>query len=185
MELFDAEPPVIGSSLLQLNQRPVEHWLETTDERRRSAVLNYATHERSAVVSYLYASLLGMPASINEWETFVLKTYDKLDHRAILESEIVALHSDITNIRELCKEGKMKAGDAPTKLAFLSRELRGHVEQISKDGNLHDRRALLLAGVDLSMKYLKKTLGQDQRIWPVIEATLEAAFADVEEKNRS
>jgi hypothetical protein len=43
----------------------------------------------------------------------------------------------------------------------------------------------MLAGVETSMKYLKKTLGSDGRIWPVIEASLEAAFCDIEEKNRN
>ena len=170
--------------LLVEHERPVEAWLERTDERRRSAVLQYAAGERSAVLSYLYASMLGLEVSIDQWEAFVLTRWKKLDHRAILESEIMALHDDISEIRRAVEEGKIRQGDAPTKLAYLSKELRGHIEHLSREVNSHDRRSLLLAGVEVSAKLLKKVFGRDANVWPAIEATLESAWSDIESRNQ-
>lgn len=172
-----------ASTALRTAERPVEAWLANAPERKRAAILNYAAGERSIVLSFLYASLLGMEVSIDDWEAFVLSRWKKLDHRAILESEVMALHKDIAEIREAVETGRMRQGDAPTKLAYLSRELRGHMEHMSKELMMHDRRSLLLAGVEVAGKYLKKTLGTDTRTWPVIEASLEAAWTDLEEKN--
>lgn len=166
------------------HERPIEAWLERIDERRRAAVLQYAAAERSPVLSYLYAALLGMDASVDQWEAFVAQRWKKLDHRAILESEIMALHSDIAGIRDAVETGAIRQGDAPTKLAYLSKELRGHIEHLSREVTTHDRRSLILAGVEISSKLLRKVFGRDSAVWPAIEATLESAWADIEHKHQ-
>lgn len=181
---MSSDLPTAQPQLLVKHERPVEAWLERTDERRRSAVLQYAAGERSNVLSYLYASMLGMDASIDQWETFVLTRWKKLDHRAILETEIMALHGDIAELRRAVEEGKIRLGDAPTKLAYLSKELRGHIEHLSREVNSHDRRSLILAGVEISAKLLKKVFGRDSNVWPAIEATLESAWSDIESKHQ-
>lgn len=172
------------SELLVQHDQPVEAWLMRVDERRRSAVLQYAAAERSAVLSYLYAALLGCEASIDEWEAFVLSRWKKLDHRALLETEIMALHGDIADLRRQVEEGRLRASDAATKISYLSKELRGHIEQVGKDVSSHDRRSLLLAGVEISSKLLRKVFGRDTNVWPAIEATLESAWADIESKHQ-
>lgn len=155
-----------------------------TDERRRSSVLQYAAGERSAVLSYLYAALLGCDASVDEWEAFVQSRWQKLDHRALLETEIMALHDDIARLRQQVEEGHLRATDAATKISYLSKELRGHIEQIGREVSVHDRRSLLLAGVEISSKLLRKVFGRDTNVWPAIEATLESAWADIEAKHQ-
>jgi len=159
--------------------------LKGLPERKMSAVLQYAASERSVVSSYLYARCLGMEASVDDWEAFILKRYTKLDHRAILETEILKLTEDIASIRNAVEDGKIRLGDAPTKLSYLSKELRGHIEHLSKEVAVHDRRSLLLAGVELLSKSLKKVFGQDASTWPAIEATVESVFAEIELKGQA
>ena len=173
-----------ASPLLVKHEKPVDAWLERVDERRRSAVLQYAAGERSVVLSYLYAAMLGLDASIDQWEAFVLSRWKKLDHRAILETEIMALHDDIARLRQQVDDGHLRASDAATKLSYLSKELRGHIEQVGRDVSLHDRRTLLLAGVEVSSKLLRKVFGRDTNVWPAIEATLESAWADIESRHQ-
>lgn len=172
------------ASLLVKHDRPVEAWLERIDERRRSAVLQYAAGERSVVLSYLYAAMLGLDASIDQWEGFVLANWKKLDHRAILETEIMALHEDIARLRQQVEDGHLRASDAATKLSYLSKELRGHIEHLSREVTSHDRRSLLLAGVEVAGKLLRKVWGRDANVWPAIEATLESAWADIESRHQ-
>lgn len=171
----------------QLLQRssPVDTWLKGLPERRRSAALQYAAGERSIVASYLYCSLLGMEVSIDDYEAWALQRWKKLDHRALLETEIMALHNDIGEIRTDVEAGKIRRSESPRKIADLSKELRGHIEHLSREVNLHDRRTLLLAGVELSSKALKKVFGRDGNVWPAIEAVIESVFAEVEAKHQS
>lgn len=173
------------SAELIRHTEPVLAWLDTLPERKRSAVVQYAAAERSVVLSYLYASLMGLELSIDEWEAWTLRQWKKLDHRAILESEIMALHDDIAEIRRAVEDGKIRQGDAPTKVSYLSKELRGHIEHLSRELNTHDRRSLLLAGVEITSKLLRKVFGGNAAIWPAIEATLESAWADIEAKHQA
>jgi dGTP triphosphohydrolase len=169
--------------LLVKHEQPVEAWLASLPERKRSAALQYAAGERSIVASYLFCSLLGLDASIDDWEAFARQRWKKLDHRAILETEIMALTDDIAEIRRAVEEGKIRLSDSPTKIAYLSKELRGHIEHLSREVNAHDRRSLLLAGVEITSKALRKVFGRDANVWPAIEATTESVFADIESKN--
>jgi hypothetical protein len=124
-----------------------------------------------------------MEASIDDWEAFAIGRWKKLDHRAILETEIMALHDDISEIRLAVEEGKIRLSDSPTKISYLSKELRGHIEHLSREVNLHDRRSMLLAGVEITAKNLRKVFGRDANVWPAIEATLEGCFADIDAKH--
>ena len=182
-----------------MHSSPVESWLQSLSERKRSVVLQYAATERSVVLSYLYAALLGMEASIDDWEAFALARWKKLDHRAILESEIVQLHEDLAELRQLADSSRLEEDDGgyggrgrraktkddvATRIAYLSKELRGHIEHLSKETSAHDRRSLLLAGVEITGKMLKKVFGRDSNVWPAIEAALESAWADIEAKHQ-
>lgn len=170
------------SELIRQRDR-VEGWLAELPEYRRTTVLGYVRDERSLVLSYLYASLLGLEAPIDEWEAWAKRHFKKLDHRAILESEIVELHKDIGNIRAMVEDGALRASEAPTKISYLSKELRGHIEHLAKEINSHDRGTLLLAGVEIASKALRKVFGKDGSAWPAIEAALESAWAEIEAKH--
>ena len=141
--------------LLVKHEQPVDAWLSSLPERKRSAALQYAAGERSIVASYLYCALLGME------------------------------HDDISAIRRAVEEGKIRLGDAPTKISYLSKELRGHIEHLSREVNAHDRRSMLLAGVEITSKSLRKVFGRDANVWPAIEATVESVFAEIEAKHQS
>lgn len=165
-------------------ESPVETWLVSLPERKRSAVLQYAAGERSIVTAYLYCSMLGMDVSIDDYEAWSLKRWRKLDHRAILETEIMALHDDIAEVRRAVETGALRRSESPRKIADLSKELRGHIEYLAKEVNVHDRRTLLLAGVELTSKMLRKVFGRDAKAWPAIEAVIESVFAEIEAKHQ-
>lgn len=165
---------------LMRTEAPIEAWIDTLEERQQAAVLEFTREEPSTVLSYLYASLLGVPCSVDQWDAWVKIRCPKTDHRRILNDEITQLKVDLAEIRD-----KVPPRDQPTKIAYLSKELRGHIEHLSKEAQLTDRRSLLLAGVDVMLKHLKKVYGHDGQTWPAIEAIAEAAFAEIDQKGRS
>jgi hypothetical protein len=175
----------ILSSALRPPVHPVEAWLQTLSERKRSAMLQYTAAEKSTVLSYLYASALGHQGSIDDWEAWVNRKWNKLDHRAILENEIASLKTDIDGIRTAVEDKVIKRGDAPTKISYLSKELRGHIETLSRDITSHDRCSLILAGVEVASKMLRKVYGRDASAWPAIESCLDAAWADIESRHKA
>jgi hypothetical protein len=173
------------SADLVKRESPVDTWLLEQPDRKRSAALQYAAAERSIVTSYLYLSLLGMEVPIDDYEAWAIKRWRKLDHRAVLETEIMALHDDISEIRRSVAEGKIRQSESPRKIADLSKELRGHIEYLAREVNLHDRRTLLLAGVEVTAKMLRKVFGKDATVWPAIEAVVESTFAEIEAKHQA
>ena len=175
--------PEESRALLRRDSDPVGAWLDSVNERTRSVVLQYGASERSPVISYLYASLLGYPGSVDQWEAFCYRTFDRLDTRGLLQSEVVKLQDDLNELRRLGEEGRLRAGESATKVSYLSRELRGHIELLAKEQTIHDRRSLLLAGVEIAGKMLRKVFGRDGATWPAIEATLEACFAEIGERH--
>jgi hypothetical protein len=182
---------------LVLHASPVDAWLDTLDEAKQAAVLEYAAAERSVVLGYLYARMLGLGASIDEFEAWANRRWKRLDHEAILETEIVSLQLDLQNLRaEVSQEGpsgdfgdegrprKRRKGvdEIATRISYLSRELRSSLESLRAHRTLQDRRALLLAGVEVTRKYLSKVYGRDATIWPAIESILESAYAEIDGK---
>ena len=183
---------------LVLHASPVDAWLDTLDEAKQAAVLEYAAAERSVVLGYLYARMLGLGASIDEFEGWANRRWKRLDHEAILETEIVSLQMDLQNLRaEVTQEGptamdfgdegrprkrRKTVEDIATKISYLSKELRAALESLRAHRTLQDRRALLLAGVEVTRKYLAKVYGRDATVWPAIEAILESAYAEIDGK---
>jgi hypothetical protein len=188
MEALAAAEPA-GSILQRLE--PIEAWIRTLTPRRQAALLQYTQAERSPVLSYLYASLLGMEeVGVDEWDAWVMSRFSKQNHLAILEEEIRSTALDLENVRQAAYPtdgGKplIRISELPTKISYLAKELRGHVEAMAKIQSMHDRRSLLLAGMDVLAKNLRKVYGRDATIWPAIEATVEASWADIEARHKA
>ncbi len=67
-------------------------------------------------------------------------------------AEIVKLESDIDFLRQQVHADLVKPDAAATRIAHLSKELRGHVVEVDKITKGTDRRGLILAGADKVMK---------------------------------
>lgn len=183
--------PVAEAGALLQRIEPIEGWIHTLTPRRQAALLQYTQGERSPVLSYLYASLLGMEGvGVDEWEAWVMAQFSKSNHLAILEQEIVRTTNDLEEVRKAAypEDGgrpTIRISELPTKISYLAKELRGHIEVIGKLQTMHDRRSLLLAGMDVLTKNLRKVYGRDATVWPAIEATVEASWADIEARHKA
>lgn len=180
-----------GGAVLQ-RLEPIEAWMRTLSPRRAAALLQYTQAERSPVLSYLYASLLGMEGvGVDEWDAWCLRRFRRRNHLAILEEEVGRLYEDLEKLRQAAypidpgAKPLIRIGELPTKVSYLQKELRGHIETMARMQALHDRRSLLLAGMDVLAKNLRKVYGRDATVWPAIEATVEASWADIEARHKA
>jgi len=162
---------------------PVQGWLDRQEERRRLAILRMAERERSVVASYLYAALLGLEEPIDIYEEWVNLRFERIPLRNQLEDEIASLGNDLAALREFCGNDPKRVADMATKISYLTKELRGHVDQIEKMQAVLDRRALLLAGVEQTARLLRKAFGKQAHIWEAIEPALEASWSEIESKH--
>jgi signal recognition particle GTPase len=155
-------------------------FLAALDNDRREGFLNYAEHTYSIYEIWLYATVLGYRGGFTELEQWVSKNYRKLNRRALLLGEITKLEGDIEDLREHVRAQMVKPDVAASKIAHLSKELRGHVTEIEKMTRATDRRGLILAGADAVMRSLRVIFKDNDEVLPVLEMAFESVWAQLE-----
>jgi hypothetical protein len=122
---------------------------------RREGFLNYAEHTYSIYEIWLYASVLGYGGSFSELEQWVQTHYRKLNRRELLLGEVCKLEADIDFLRQQVAADLVKPDAAASRIAHLSKELRGHIAEIDRMTRATDRRGLVLAGADRTLRELR------------------------------
>lgn len=134
---------------------PVPIFLAALDSDRREGFLNYAEHTYSIYEIWLYATVLGYQDSFTALEKWVNKFYRKLNRRELLLGEICKLEADIDFLRQQVQADLVKPDAAASRIAHLSKELRGHVAEVERMNRTTDRRGLIMAGADRVLRELK------------------------------
>lgn len=154
-------------------------FLNSLDSDRREAFLNYAEHTYSIYEIWLYASVLGYGGGFVELERWVQKHYRKLNRRELLLAEVCKLEADIDFLRQQVAADLVKPDAAATKIAHLSKELRGHVVEIDKMTKATDRRGLILAGADSVMRAMRGIFKDNEDVMPALESAFESVWAQL------
>lgn len=154
-------------------------FLQALDNDRREAFLNYAEHTYSIYEIWLYASVLGYEGGFIELERWVQKHYRKLNKRELMLAEVCKLEADIDFLRQQVAADLIKPDMAATRIAHLSKELRGHIVEIDKMTRAVDRRGLILAGADSVMRTVRGIFKNNEDVLPALEAAFESAWASL------
>jgi hypothetical protein len=133
----------------------VATFLAALDDDRREGFLNYAECTYSIYEIWLYAGVLGYNGSFTELEKWTQKHYRKLNRRELLLGEVCKLESDIDYLRQQVAADLVKPDAAASRIAHLSKELRGHLTEIERMTKATDRRGLVLAGADRALRELQ------------------------------
>lgn len=141
--------------MANLGDGPVAAFLAALDDDRREGFLNYAENTYSIYEIWLYASVLGYDSSFTALEKWVNKHYRKLNKREILLAEACKLEADVDFLRQQVQADLVKPDAAASRIAHLSKELRGHLSEIDKMTRATDRKGLILAGADRALRELK------------------------------
>lgn len=159
---------------------PVQNFLAALDSDRRESFINYVEHTYSVYEIWLYAGVLGYENSFTALEKWVKTHYPKLNRRQLLLNEICKLEEDISFLREQVKLDLVKSDAAATKIAHLSKELRGHLSEVERMTRATDRRGLILAGADSAMRALRGIFRGNDEVVPALEAAFDSVWAQLD-----
>ena len=155
----------------------VQSFLTALDHGYRESFLMYAENTYSVYEIWLYASVLGYEGGFNILEDWIQTNYPKLNRRQLLLAEIVKLESDIDFLRQQVHADLVKPDAAATRIAHLSKELRGHVVEVDKITKGTDRRGLVLAGADKVMRELRSIFKENEDVTNALELAYESVWA--------
>ena len=126
------------------NEEQIQDFLVALDNTHREAFLAYAENTYSVYEIWLYAGVLGYEGSFPALDKWIKKTHPKLNRREIMLAEIVKLEGDIDFLRQQVQADLIKADAAATRIAHLSKELRGHVMDVDKLTRPLERRGVIM-----------------------------------------
>ena len=155
----------------------IQSFLTSLDQGYRENFLSYVEHTYSVFEIWLYASVLGYEGGFYALENWVNQHYPKLNRREILLAEIVKLESDIDFLRQQVHADLVKPDAAATRIAHLSKELRGHLVEVDKITKGTDRRGLVLAGADKVMRELRSIFKENEDVTNALELAYESVWA--------
>ena len=111
------------------------------------------------------------------------KHYRKLNRRELMLAEVCKLEADIDRLRQQVAADLIKPDMAATRIAHLSKELRGHIVEIDKMTKAIDRRGLILAGADSVIRSLRTVFKDNEDVLPVLEAAFDSAWTQLIAEN--
>jgi hypothetical protein len=166
--------------MTSLDEVAVQRFLAALDDDRREAFLNYAENTYSVVEIWLYANVLGYEGSFIDLERWIGRNFKKLNRRELLLSEICKLEADVDFLREQVAMDLVKPDAAASRIAHLSKELRGHIIEIDRMTKSSDRRGLILAGADVVMRSLRQIFKGNDEVIAALDAAFESVWAQLE-----
>ena len=166
--------------MANLGDGPVAAFLAALDDDRREGFLNYAENTYSIYEIWLYASVLGYDSSFTALEKWVNKHYRKLNKREILLAEACKLEADVDFLRQQVQADLVKPDAAASRIAHLSKELRGHLSEIDKMTRATDRKGLILAGADAAMRHLRVIFKDNDDVTAALDSAFEAVWAQLD-----
>jgi hypothetical protein len=166
--------------MTSLDEAAVQRFLAALDDDRREAFLNYAENTYSVVEIWLYANVLGYEGSFIDLERWIGRNFKKLNRRELLLSEICKLEADVDFLREQVAMDLVKPDAAASRIAHLSKELRGHIIEIDRMTKSSDRRGLILAGADVVMRSLRQIFKGNDEVIAALDAAFESVWAQLE-----
>lgn len=159
----------------------IQNFLATLDHSHREGFLSYAENTHSIIEIWLYASVVGYNGTFRALEEWVQKCFPKLDKRKLLLGEIIKLEADIELLRQQVFADIVKPDVAASRIAHLSKELRGHIVEIDKMSKALDRRGLVLAGADKAMRELRAIFRGNEEILNALDLACESVWAQMSE----
>lgn len=162
--------------MASIGDGPVANFLAALDDDRREGFLNYAENTYSIYEIWLYASVLGYSESFTALEKWVNKHFRKLNKRELLLAEACKLEADVDFLRQQVQADLVKPDAAASRIAHLSKELRGHLSEIDKMSRTTDRKGLILAGADRALRELKIIFKDNQEIVDALDLAGESVW---------
>jgi len=158
-------------------EEQMQSFIGALDDGHREGFMAYAESTYSVVEIWLYARVLGFDGAFAALEQWIKKNFPKLNRRQILLAETVKLEGDIDYLRQQVQMDIVAANDAASRIAHLSKELRGHVTEIDKMTKAADRKGLVMAGADRVLRELKAIFKGNEDLMNALDLASESVWA--------
>lgn len=158
-------------------EEQMQSFIGALDDGHREGFMTYAESTYSVVEIWLYARVLGFDGAFAALEQWIKKNFPKLNRRQILLAETVKLEGDIDYLRQQVQMDIVAANDAASRIAHLSKELRGHVIEIDKMTKAADRKGLVMAGADRVLRELKAIFKGNEDLMNALDLASESVWA--------
>lgn len=125
------------------------------DDADRELFTDTVENAMSPIEIWTLAAVMGYTGTMGDLIAWADEHYPRTDRRKVLMEEAKKLQEDIADARTLINVGALDSEKGYARIAFLSRELRGHLNEVDKMARAVDRRGLVLAGADRVMRELQ------------------------------
>ena len=149
-----------------------DQWVDNLDSATQESFLAFCKDTSSIVEIYLYARFLDYRGTITSCDKWVSSNYKKPDHRKILLDEIGEIQEDMRKLREDVENLVVKRDVGVSRLAAMTKELRGTIHQVETFTSSRDRKGLLMAGADQAIRELLMIFKDDPIEAPLQEASM-------------
>jgi hypothetical protein len=152
------------------------------DEGDREMFLETVEHATSPIEVWALATVMGYRGSMSDLMAWADELYPRIDRRKRMTDEAELLRKDIEDARVLIDQGAMDPEKGFARVAFLSREMRGHLVEVEKMSKTVDRRGLILAGAERVMRELRGIFAGSTDMENALEAAFKAVWAVLAEE---
>jgi hypothetical protein len=165
----------------------VASWLASLDASNKDAFIHYAKNTTSDIEAYLYARFLrpGYTGSIADLTAWIQEKFPKEDLRKVLLREIDDLQIDIRNVRDMVQNQMLDPASAATKISAVQKELRSHIQAVRAISDGLDRRGLILAGADRTIRELINTLDGQSGLQQLVDEAAVLVWTTIENEERA
>jgi hypothetical protein len=165
----------------------VASWLTSLDPSNKDAFIHYAKNATSDIEAYLYARFLrpGYDGSIADLTAWIQEKFPKEDLRKVLLREIDDLQIDIRNVRDMVQNQMLDPASAATKISAVQKELRSHIQAVRAISDGLDRRGLILAGADRTIRELINTLDGQPGLQQLVDEAAVLVWTTIENEEKA
>lgn len=169
------------------NSATVASWLTSLDMSNKDAFVHYAKNATSDIEAYLYARFLrpGYEGSIADLTAWIQEKFPKEDLRKVLLREIDDLQIDIRNVRDMVQNQMLDPASAATKISAIQKELRSHIQAVRSISDGLDRRGLILAGADRTIRELINTLDGQPGLQQLVDEAAALVWSTIETEEKA
>lgn len=169
------------------NSATVASWLASLDVSNKDAFQHYAKNATSDIEAYLYARFLrpSYEGSIADLTAWIQEKFPKEDLRKVLLREVDDLQIDIRNIRDMVSNQMLDPASAATKISAVQKELRSHIQAVRSISDGMDRRGLILAGADRTIRELINALDGQPGLQQLVDEAAALVWSTIEAEEKA
>ncbi len=127
----------------------------------------------------------GYTGSIADLTAWIQEKFPKEDLRKVLLREIDDLQIDIRNVRDMVQNQMLDPASAATKISAVQKELRSHIQAVRSIADGLDRRGLILAGADRTIRELINTLDGQPGLQQLVDEAAVLVWTTIENEEKA